>query len=190
MISHNGLKQLNLKALFKANLYPLNDWQQQAFDTETDIVKIRHYLTKKSPKTSWNTFRIEILTQFENLLDIPLRPLLIRSWNRDQYLQKISLSHTQAKLEAKTCILPLAAHHLHSEHQPKLVMQLSDTETLSLALKITLELSLSHVVLKLRQGHVERVMSGTCQGHVSIQYGETQLASSEITKFRLRESFL
>jgi hypothetical protein len=189
VISHNGLKKINLRELFKANLYPLNDWQQQAFDTEIEIIKIRHYLTKKFPKTHWNTFRTEILTQFENLLDIPLRPLLIRSWSRDQYLQKISLLNSQAKLEAKTCILPLAIHHLHSEHQPKLVMQLSETETLSLALKVSLELNLSHVVLRLKQGQVDRVMSGTCQGFVSIQYGDTQLANREITKFRLRESF-
>ena len=185
MIKPNGLKQTDLKTLLRPNLHRLNDAQQKQFDAEPKVAQIRQYLQQHAPKNSWDVFRTEILTQFENLLAIPLRPLLIRSWNQHQDIQQISLS--QSRTRSQNNVLPLATHTLCSHQQPCLVMQVEAGKTISLPLNIVLELSLSNVILKLDHGKVISIISGICHGSGHIKYGDTLLAQREFMGFRLTD---
>jgi hypothetical protein len=185
VIKPNGLKQTDLKILLRPNLHRLSYSQQKQFDAEPKVAQIRSFLHEYAPKNSWNTFRNEILTQFENLLAIPLRPILVRSWNQHPDIQQISLSQSRSHL--KNNILPLATHTLCSQQQPNLVMQVEQGKTISLPLNIVLELSLSNVILKLDKGKVERIISGICEGSGHIQYGDTLLAQREFMGFRLTD---
>jgi len=185
VIKPNGLKQTDLKTLLRPNLHQLSDSQQTQFDAEPKVAQIRHYLQQHAPKNNWNVVRTEILTQFENLLEIPLRPILIRSWDQHQNIRQISLS--KSRYCSENNVLPLATHTLCSQQQPNLVMQLERGKNVSLPLNIVLEISLSNVILKLNQGKVERIVSGICQGSGHIKYGDTLLAHREFMGFRLTD---
>jgi len=185
VIKPNGLEQTDLKTLLRPNLHRLSYSQQKQFDAEPKIAQIRRYLQQHAPKNNWDSFRTEILTQFENLLAIPLRPILIRSWDQHQDIQQISLSKSRGC--SKNNMLPLATHTLCSQQHPSLVMQVEQNKNISLPLSIVLELSLSNVILKLHHGKVERIVSGICQGSGHIKYGDTLLVQREFMGFRLNE---
>ena len=185
MIKPQGLHKTDLKTLLRPNLHQLSDAQQQQFDAEPKIAQIRRYLHQHAPSNHWDAFRTEILTQFEYLLTIPLRPILIRSWNQYEDIRHISLS--KQRIHASNAVLPLATHTLCSQQQPSLVMRVEAGKNISLPLNIELELSLSNVIVKLEQGKVQRIMSGICKGSGQIQYGNTLLAKREFMDFRLTE---
>lgn len=186
VIKANGLEQTDLKTLLRPNLHQLHYTQQKQFDAEPKIAQMRNYFKQYAPSNHWDIFRVEILLQFENLLAIPLRPILIRSWNEHPNIQQISLA--KSRNYSKNNMLPLANHTLCSEQEPCLVMQVAQNKNISLPLNIVLELSLSNVILKLRHGKVERIVSGICQGSGHIKYGDTLLAQREFMGFRLNES--
>ena len=128
VIKPNGLEQTDLKTLLRPNLHRLCYAQQKQFDAEPKIAQMRRYFQQYAPSNHWEVFRVEILTQFENLLTIPLRPILIRSWDQHQDIQQISLSKSRTR--SKNGVLPLAIHTLCSQQQPSWPITLHHMDTM------------------------------------------------------------
>ena len=179
-------KKTSLKKLLRPNFVQLSEHCLQQFDNDLNIKKVRNCLEKQSSQINWLSFRKEILSQLENLLDIPLYSVLTRSWDSYEKVKKIASAQLHSGLDTVS-VVPLRSHKIRSHQQPQMTLNIENCEKIVLPISISLDLSFSNVVVKLQHGEIKRVLSGLCKGSGVVKYGDILLAERDIMEFHLSE---
>ena len=174
----------NLQALYKANFSHFPETVIRDLEATEEIQRLRKEIKAKIPGSNWTLIRAEILLEMQQLLDIPLQPILTESWKTHQDVsreidaQKIS----DADDPCDSSIVNLADHEIRSTHSPSLYIRIADSvHPLRLFIGITLELR--NVALRLQEGDIKEILSGTVSGKGFMQYQNATLTEKDFLDF-------
>lgn len=138
---------------------------------------------KGIPGFGWNLVKNKLGDAFREMLDIKMVDIFchafillpeLQDWlDRDQY--------PPGKIFHKE----LANITIRSEHHPKLEILLKQQRVAELTFDVELKLKLNGFVLKIQDGRIREIATGTCQGVGTIACRGQELASETTPKYQL-----
>ena len=130
------------------------------------LAAIRSEVAKELPKVSWKVVEKELLQKVGDVLDIGLDRILAGALEKYESLQEYR--DPEQHPPGETALVPLADHLVESEHHPHVDLVIRDFVIGSLNLDVNLTLEIRGLVLKIRDGRILEVCSGSCSGRGSL----------------------
>lgn len=173
----------NLQALYKADFSHIDEGVLRSLEATEEIQQLRQDIKSTIPNSDWRVIRSEILTQLEQLLDIELYPILIDSWKTHQDVNR-EINAQQESGVNEISIVNLDSHEIKSTHSPCLSITIgSDTRLMRSFIGITL--ILKDVILIIKNGEINEVVSGTVEGKGFMQYQNATLIEKDFLEFSI-----
>ena len=135
------------------------------------------------PTISWPAAVDAVAEAICESLDIKLADILAGTWAKVAELQ----AHLDPERHpnGEVSLVPLVEHKLRSVHHPTVDVLVGDTVVARLELEVELSLSLEGVVLKIRDGEIIGVGSGTCVGQGVLKLAGVALVDKRTPKYTI-----
>jgi hypothetical protein len=138
---------------------------------------------KGIPGLGWELVKRKFEDAFEKMLGVKMVDIL-----RDTLIlvPELQVYHNRNTYHpAKAFHKTLAELTIRSEHHPKLEILLEQKRIAKLTFDVDLELKLEGFVLKIEDGRIREIATGTCQGVITIACRGHELASEPTPKYQL-----
>lgn len=118
-----------------------------------------------------------------NVLDISLGDILGAAWNKYHLLKEYR--DTKKHPPDETALVPVADHKIESKHKPVISIKVGELPAYRLVLDVDLSLSIDGLILKIRDGKIKEIASGSCKGGGTIKWDKAVLIEKRTRKFNL-----
>lgn len=138
---------------------------------------------KTTPGFSRDLIGNSISEAFKKMLDVNLLEIFFGAWGK--------LSELQAYLDRyrhppnEISLVPLGEHTISSTHHPSLEILIKQKRIAELTFDVLLKLKLESFVLKIQDGCIHEIASGTYTGAGIVKYGEQKLVEKKSSTHRL-----
>jgi hypothetical protein len=130
------------------------------------VSAVKEVLAKQAKGVRWDVINEQIFEKIADLLAIGIPDILVAAWNKYQILLKYL---DRAKYPPnETFLVPLAEHCITSEHHPYLEILVNDQPVGQIGFDIKVTLTLAGIILKIRDGKIKEIFTGTCKGKGTI----------------------
>lgn len=174
-----------IKSLLNSDFIPLPPHSIRDFEKTDNVQQLRQLLQKNMPDHQWNIVRNEILEQISLLLDIPLHPILVKSWHNHLAVKREVEQQYANPDNHEESIVVLDAHEIRSTHSPTLATHVGQGESIDLRFFIGVVLQLKNISLKIQQGEITAVLAGVMSGCGFMQYQNATLLEKDFNDFKL-----
>ncbi len=150
--------------------------------TKEAIGELKIQLNKVSPELEWNAAWNSIIGHIDNLLDIKVSEILLRSWKNINDLSKYK--DIQKYPPERSFLVPLLEHTISSKHKPEIVIEIEPLFKKTIPFDVTVKLVLKGFTLEIQAGLIKKIHTGECKGTGSVQCMNVTLlekASGDIT---------
>ena len=172
---------LTLNQLFSLKNKELPPDQLSALEAGGEVAAAKAAVLKRTKGVGWGVISGEIFKKVENLLEISIPNILVAAWS--PFLVKYL---DRKKYPANEILLvPLAEHTITSEHHPYLEIMVNDQLVGKIGFKISVDLTLEGIILKIQNGEVKKISTGTCKGKGTIKCGDLLLVKEEAKSLAL-----
>ena len=139
-------------------------------ESSKKISSLKEVFSKEAKGIKWTAAFNEIIKKIEDLLDINMPDIMVMAWNK----YKILLKYTDRKKYSpdETFLVPLAEHTIKSDHHPYLEILINDKEVGKIEFDISIALTLEGIILKIRDGKIREILTGSCKGKGAIKHGD------------------
>lgn len=137
-------------------------------------------LGKELGKVKWKVVAKEIGKQIASVLDFGVaEKILAPAWQRWQLLQEYR--DTDKHPPGESALVPLYEHTVRSSHRPHIDLLAKDVEIGRLTLQVELALDINGVVLRIKDGRIWGIESGSAAGRGSLacNYAERSIYKLE-----------
>lgn len=117
------------------------------------------------------------------LLDIEIPNILVAAWKKAQELQT-ALEKSRSTPD-KVNYLGLAEHTINSDHKPSIDVRLRGATVKKIELAVHLEFKLKGFVLKIQNGGIKEMQTGSCEAKGTIKYGTLIIAEKKLEPIEL-----
>jgi hypothetical protein len=114
----------------------------------------------------WPAALDEIKKSVEPLLNVGIPDIMAAAWNKYRLLCKY-LDRDKYPPD-KTVMVPLAEHTLKSEHRPTIEIYINDHLIGKVNFVVTVSLAFEGLILKIRDGRIMEMLTGSCTGKGAI----------------------
>lgn len=174
-----------IKSLLEADLTQLSPQYIHDFEHTDLIQQLRQYLQRTVPDHQWPLIRDEMFSQMEQLLAIPLPPILVKSWHTHEAVKR-AIAQQQANPDNdEASIVVLDAHEIRSTHSPTLTTKIGQNQTIDLRFFIGVVLQLKNISLKIQHGEINSVLAGVMSGNGFMQYQNATLIEHQFRHIKL-----
>lgn len=178
------MSEINLKQLLLTDSSQSMQVVLDTSETQEDLRKIHEEIKQQISETSWDSIQTRLFEHLEDLLDVPMGPILANGWNKLRKVRQVIQKQKQSgSLGAEE--VALFDHALKSVHYPKLQILINGKLIQTLTLSVELKLQLYGVMLEIQQGRIEKIKTGKCTGKGTISYQGALLHESKIPAFQL-----
>lgn len=125
----------------------------------------------------------EIQTNTDKVLQMTPLDILVEGWMNFREVAK-TLEDSREKPN-EPILKPLVKHTMKSEHHPSIEMFLDNASIWKLEFEITASLEVEGATLKIQDGYITHLLSGTAVGKFDLSYSGKTLAERETNKFTL-----
>lgn len=174
-----------IKSLLAADFTQLSASNINSFESTDNIQQLQQSLQTNAPDHQWSIIRQEVLTQAEQLLDIELHPILVKSWHTHQAVKREIEQQQTTPNNHQASIVVLDAHEIRSTHSPTLSTKVGQSDTINLRFFIGVVLQLNNVSLKIQQGEIKTILAGVMSGCGFMQYQNATLIEKDFLRFKL-----
>lgn len=174
-----------IKSLLNADFTQLSASSMRDFESTDNIQQLRHSLQENVPDHQWTIIRQQVLTQIEQLLDIPLHPILVKAWSTHDAVKREIEQQQANRTNHEESIVVLDSHEIRSTHSPTLTTKVGKDNTINLRFFIGVVLQLKHISLKIQQGEIKAVLAGVMSGNGFMQHQNITLIEADFFHIKL-----
>ena len=157
---------LTLNDFFDLQKKELTKVGQSGLEQTRKINTVKQKLSKEVANLKWTATFNQALEKIEDILGINVMDILLNSWNKakilPQYLDKKKYPPEE------TIHVSLADHTIRSEHQPYIELVVNNKSIAKINFNVKLEILLQSTKLKIQDGKIKAVLTGSCGGKGSI----------------------
>jgi hypothetical protein len=161
---------LTLGNVLLSGMHNLSERLGTGMDAGAEAQEIREALANAAPGLPIGTVLDGVARAVEELLDVPVTDILGGAWARARDL-RAAIQKTRESADA-TELVPLLGHTITSEHRPCVEIVKDDVAIARLVFPLKLDLRLEGVILRVRQGRISEVLSGTVKIKATMKFGD------------------
>jgi hypothetical protein len=121
----------------------------------------------KEAKVKWPVAFDIIVKKITDILDIGILDIMVMAWNK--YRMLLKYADREKYPPGETLLVPLVEHTIKSEHRPFIEILINDKPVGKVEFNITISLMLKGIILKIQDGKIKGVTTGTCKGKGTIK---------------------
>jgi hypothetical protein len=158
---------LTLNQLFSFQDKELHSDLVAGIEAGEQVSAVKGLVLKQTKGVGWGIIRNEIFAKVGDLLDIGIPDIMVGAWNKYRILVKYL---DRDKYPApESFLVPLGEHTIISEHHPYLEIMVNDQPVGKIAFYISVALTLEGFILKIQDGKIIEIFTGTCKGAGTIK---------------------
>jgi hypothetical protein len=161
---------LTLGNVLLSGMHNLSERLGTGMDAGAESQEIREALANAAPGLPIGTVLDGVARAVQELLDVPVTDILGGAWARARDL-RAAIQKTRESADA-TELVPLLGHTITSEHRPCVEIVKDDVAIARLVFPLKLDLRLEGVILRVRQGRISEVLSGTVKIKATMKFGD------------------
>lgn len=168
------------------NFFPLKELSQDQLskiESGRGISTLKEKISRDVTGIKWPVALNEITRKVEDLLDISVIDIFLTAWNK----YRILLKYTDKKKYSsnETFFIPLAEHTIKSEHKPYIEILINDKSVGKIDFNINISLTLKGIILKIRDGRIQEIQTGSCKGKGTIKCEDFVIMEKETESISL-----
>jgi hypothetical protein len=161
---------LTLGNVLLSGMNDLSERLGTGMDVGAEAQEIKEALANAAPGLPIGTVLDGVARAVQELLDVPVTNILGGAWARARDL-RAAMQKTRDSADA-TELVPLLGHTITSEHRPHVEIVKDDVVIARLVFPLTLNFRLEGVVLRVRQGRISEILSGTVKIKATMKFGD------------------
>jgi len=147
------------------------------------LERIRERMAKEIGGAKWTASLPDVVEKVAGLFNIEIPDIMMFAWKKVSDLKKSLDRSTQAPEE--TIFVELADHTITSEHHPCVDVEVNGVAVKKLEFTVKLSLTLKGFILRIQNGRVKEIQTGTCEGKGTIAYGDLEFAEKTLAPIKL-----
>jgi hypothetical protein len=153
-------------------------------ETRAELHKVHDRIGEQIAHGSWAGIRSRLFEHLEDLLEVPLGPILAGGWNKLRQVREVIGRQVESGAQTVEEVA-LFDHTLKSTHQPQLQLFMNGELISTLTLTVEIKLQLHGVMLQIQHGSITGVKTGQCSGKGALLFAGALLHESKIPAFHL-----
>lgn len=125
----------------------------------------------------------DIAAKVADLLEVPIPDIFLTSWKKTNVLQNL-LEESEKSPEA-VMNLELGEHTINSQHRPHIEVRIQNTPVKKIEFTLRLIFNLKGFVLKIQNGAIREMQSGTCEVRGTLEYQGLTIAEKKLAPINL-----
>jgi hypothetical protein len=154
-----------------------------AMESVTTISNLRKKFVDEVHDIQWPTAFSEIMKNLANLLDVGIPDIMTTAWNKYQLLRKYLDKDKYSP--NKSILVSLTKHTVKSQHHPSIEVFVNEQLIGKVDFTVTVSLEFEGLILKIRDGRIMEITTGSCTGNGVVSCGDYTLIKRETAPFRL-----
>lgn len=139
-------------------------------ESSEKISSLREAFSRETKGIKWSVAFREMIKQIADLLNIGVPDIMVKAWNKYSLLLKYSDRKKYSPDEI--FLVPLAEHTIKSEHHPYLEILINNQTVGKMVFDINISLMLEGIILKIQDGKIKEILTGSCKGKGTIKHGD------------------
>ena len=157
---------LTLSQFFSLKDKELSPDRLSAIESGEQVSAVKGLVLKQTKGVGWGVIKDEIFKKLGDLLEISIPDILVAAWNKYEILLKYLDREKYPPNES--FLVPLAEHCITSEHHPYVEILVNDQPVGKIGFDIKVALTLEGIILKIQDGKIKEIFTGTCKGKGTI----------------------
>lgn len=149
------------------SLKELSQSRLSTIESSEKMSLLKEKVSKEIKEIRWPVTFNEIIRKVEDLLNISIPDIMVAAWNKYRMLLKYTDRGEYSSNE--TFLVPLAEHTIKSEHKPYIEILINDKSVGKIDFNINISLTLKGIILKIRDGKIQEIQTGSCKGKGTIK---------------------
>jgi len=121
--------------------------------------------------------------EIAGLLDVSLVGVMLRAWSKYALVRKYLAT-------SETALIPLLDHTIESSHEPSLDLARANVVIKKVQFKVSLEIAVEGLVLKIGGGRIQRIESGNFTASGSLECEGVTLAEKKLKPLNIPGSYV
>ncbi|MEK6571603.1 MAG: hypothetical protein AABZ61_09545 [Bacteroidota bacterium] len=144
---------------------------------------LRERIIKEVEGIKWSAALPELTEKIGELFNIEVPDILLAAWKKIDALKKYLDSSQYAPEE--TIYAELAEHTITGELHPYLEIQVKNIPVKKIEFTVNLSLAVKGIVLKIQNGRIKEIKTGTCEVKGRIEYQDLVIAEKALEPMQL-----
>jgi hypothetical protein len=146
-----------------------------------DFEKFKARVMEAMKKIHWTATMPKLVEKLGELLEIPLPDVMIAAWEKADEITK-TLDDSRKSPDEEFSV-ELAEHTFNTEFHPELEIQVSKLPPVVLKFVVELAMGLKGIELKIRNGKILQIRTGSCKAGGKLLYDNLVLAERDFSPF-------
>lgn len=139
-------------------------------------------LKQEAKGIKWTAAMPDLGAKICELLDIKIHDILMTAWKKAEALRQ-ALADSQADPE-RSIYLDLAEHTIDYETRPFVDVKIKGASVKKITLTVALNLKLKGFTLKVQNGAIREIQTGSCEGKGTIKYEKLAIAEKKLSPIK------
>jgi hypothetical protein len=135
-------------------------------ESSGQVSAVKEAAEKQAKGVGWGIIKDQIFEKLKDLLAVGIPDILVAAWNKYEILLKYLDREKYPPNES--FLVPLAEHCITSEHHPYVEILVNDQPVGKIGFDIKVALTLEGIILKIQDGKIKEIFTGTCKGKGTI----------------------
>lgn len=163
---------MNFEDVALIDIFTSEKWQSDKIsriEVKEKLENLKNDLISGDVGINWNVFFSEIMEAGSRFLDIKLKDVLEKAW--EKYKEISPYLDAEKYPGDEVFLIPMVEHTIISTHRPKIEIKLGDVHVTDIDFEIVLSLFLSGILLKISHGKIQGLKAGKlkCKGTFSCE---------------------
>lgn len=152
---------------------------EQASDQGDDYWQaFQKKLAEESQGIKWTAAMPDLGSKIGELLDIKIHDMLLTAWKKAEAVRQAI--EESKKTPDKATYLDLTEHSIDYETKPFIDVKIKSASVKKLTLTVAINLKVKGFGLKVQNGAIRELQTGTCEGKGTIKYEKLSIAEKKI----------
>lgn len=143
----------------------------------------RDRLSSELRSIQWTAGLPDVTEKIAGLFDLEVPDLLMAAWRKDDELHEALAASEKSPEE--TTYLELAEHTVRSVHHPKVTIEIDGVRATTLEFTADVSLTLKGAVLRIEEGRITGIRTGSVEAEGQFLYGDLPLLSKSLGPIEL-----
>jgi hypothetical protein len=148
---------------------------------EQELGEAKDRVTRLIRALRWTAIAGELRARAPELLNVDLMGLVTGAWEKYRVLSELA---EESRSQKETEFFPLADHTIHAETHPYLEVRIGSS-TSTIILDVSADLELRGLILKIKNGRITSIESGSCEGRGEVKYKQLTLLNPQFDHLEL-----
>lgn len=176
-----------LQDVFKAGHIQIDEQIRDRLSNHRELSLLKQSIVQDLSNEHWQNTITALLETMADCLDLDISEIFINAWSK--YDDLTHYMESLAQDANSTVLIPLAEHTIQSRHHPSIELLLNSKSIGKIDLTVEISAKLRGFTLKLQDGKIKAILTGSCQIGGAIYLEDLQIAEVESREMALPGNF-